>query len=655
VNRNRKSVTNFRRGGLTLRYSLFFLSAILLIFSIAFFYTLEFTMNILDNDAMQRASNITDLTISRLTNLIRPIEQVPHALASALGSENPDYQNIMEITKDFVEEDPVVFGSALAFEPYMHDAKHYRYCPYFYENRNRIIKKDLASTEYDYFSRDWYRIPRMLGKPVWSEPYYDKGGGDTLMCTYSVPFYMEIKGKRTFAGVITMDISLQTFKHIIDAAKVYQTGFSFLVSHDGKFITYPHEEYINTDILDLIKKSGDPQALNTLEKMLKGERLFSEISNFEQKQEPSRIYFAPVPQTGWIFALTFPTQELYSGLYAFFKKLALIFSLSLLTMIILSVLITRKFTRPISRLVDAARRIGQGDFNTSIPVYRSKDEIAQLSNAFSGMKEDLIHYINDLRETTIEKEKIESELKVARAIQMGMIPRKFPAFPHRKEFDIYGFIEPAKEVGGDLYDFFFIDEERLCFAIGDVSGKGTPAALFMAITTTIMRAEIQIAGLNVSKVIELMNNYLCKNNESNLFVTLFLGILNTSTGEVEYVNAGHNYPFIIKNSSTVTELDNTHCIPLGITLNSCMNQNTFKLDSGDTIFLYTDGISEAFNIENKQYSIERIAEMLRNNANLAPYEIVNRIVDDVTEFSHDTEQSDDISVLAIQYFGKRLS
>jgi len=254
MNKDKKSTTEFRRGGLTLRYSLFLLSAILFIFSIAFFYTLEFTMNILDNDAMQRASNITDLTISRITNVIRPVEQVPNALALALESERPDYKNIMEIAKDFVREDSLAFGTALAFEPYMHDAKHYRYCPYFFESRDRIIQKDLASPEYDYFSRDWYRIPKMLGTPVWSEPYYDKGGGDTLMCTYSVPFFREIKGKRTFAGVITMDISLKTFKHIINSANVYQTGFSFLVSHGGKFITYPHGEYINTDIHNLASR-----------------------------------------------------------------------------------------------------------------------------------------------------------------------------------------------------------------------------------------------------------------------------------------------------------------------------------------------------------------------------------------------------------------
>ncbi len=650
-----KITTAFKKGGLTLRYSLFFISAILFIFTTAFFYTLEFTVQILDNDAMQRASNITDLTISRITNAIRPIEQFPLALATTLGSGKPDYNNLLEIAKAFVGKDSAVFGCALAFEPYMCDAKQYRHCRYIYETHNGIVLKDLASPEYDYFSKDWYRIPKMLGKPVWSEPYYDKGGGDTLMCTYSMPFFRKIKGERTFAGVITMDVSLGNFNRIVKSARLFQTGFGFLVSHGGKFITYPRKEYIYKDIHSFFDKNEDPLAFKTIEKMLNGERLFVKINDFGGKKVSGRVYFAPEPLTRWIFALTFPTKELYSGLYIFLKKLALIFSLSLLAMIIISVVITRNFTLPIKRLVDATRLIGQGDFNTNIPVSHARDEIAQLSDAFSRMKEELILYINNLRKTTIAKEKIESELKIAHDIQMGMIPGKFPAFPGRKEFDIYGFIEPAREVGGDFYDFYFTDDEHLCFAIGDVSGKGTPAALFMAITTTIMRAATQIAGLNVSRAVQLMNNYLCRNNESNLFVTMFIGVLDTSTGEVEYVNAGHNYPFIIKNTGAVIELDNTHCIPLGIDMDSDMNRYAVQLDAGDTLFLYTDGISEAFNIENQQYSIKRIGEMLCKNENHAPCEIIRSIVDDVHEFSRGTEQSDDISVLAIQVLRKQIS
>jgi len=649
VSKNRKPVTNFRRGGLTLRYSLFFLSAILFIFSIAFFYTLEFTMNILENDAMQRASNITDLTISRITNVIRPIEQVPDVLASALRAENPDYENIMGIAKDFVSEDHVAFGTALAFEPFMHDLTHYRYCQYFYESQNNILQKDLSSPEYDYFSREWYRIPKMLGKPVWSEPYYDKGGGDTLMCTYSAPFYREIKGKRTFAGVITMDISLHSFKQILKSAKVYQTGFSFLVSQGGKFITYPQEEFINTDIHDIYKTSSYPQALKTIDKMLIGERMFAEIGNFEQKQVPSRIYFAPVPQTGWIFALTFPTKELYSGLNAFFKKLALIFSLSLLVMIILSVLITRKFTKPISKLVDATRRIGQGDFTTPLPVYSSRDEIAQLSNAFSVMKEDLIHYINDLRTTTIEKEKIESELSIAHIIQMGMLPKNFP---ERDDVELYASLDPAKAVGGDLYDFYFLDEDHLFIGIGDVSGKGVPASLFMATTRTYFRSKVSI-GTPIQQTVEEINKEICKENPNQMFVTLIVGIIDLRSGSMTYCNAGHNPPLLIHPSGETSCLEAIHGIPLGIFDNVEYSSGTVRFSAGDLLFLYTDGVTEAIRKDDAFYGEERMVEFIRNNHNLSPAGLIKLLKQDVQEWMKGVEQADDITLLVVKNKGRK--
>ena len=647
MNKSSTYTIGFRTGGLTLRYSLFFLSAILVIFSIAFLYTLEFTINILDNYAMQRASNITDLTISRITNVIRPIEQVPQSLATAMESGHQDYDNVMEIAKDFVREDPVAFGTALAFEPFMHDLKHYRYCQYFYENRNSILQKDLSLPDYDYFSREWYRIPKMLGKPVWSEPYYDKGGGDTLMCTYSVPFYREIKGKRTFAGVITMDISLHKFKQILKAAKVYQTGFSFLVSQGGKFITYPQEEYINSDVRTIYKKHGDPQALKTIDKMLKGERMLAEIGNFEQKHVPSRIYFSPVPQTGWIFALTFPTQELYSGLYAFFKKLALIFSLSMVAMIILSVLITRKFTKPIGKLVNAVRSIGQGDFDTNIPVYRSNDEIAQLSNAFSVMKEELIHYINNLRKTTIEKEKIDSELSIAHDIQMGMLPKNFP---EREDVELYASLDPARAVGGDLYDFYFLDEDHLFIAIGDVSGKGVPASLFMATTRTFFRSRISI-GIPIQQTVEEINREICKENPNQMFVTLIVGIIDLRSGSITYCNAGHNPPLLIHTSGDTSCLQDIHGIPLGIFDNVEYSSSTVRFSEGDLLFLYTDGVTEAIRKDDAFYGEERMVEFIRNNHSLSPACLIKLLKQDLQEWMAGVEQADDITLLVVKNKG----
>ena len=387
--------------------------------------------------------------------------------------------------------------------------------------------------------------------------------------------------------------------------------------------------------------------------MIAGHEDFVPISSALFKGK-SWVYYTHLKNNNWSLGFVFPENELYADLYKLNQTLILMAAIGLALLLILIIVISNRVTRPLHALAMIAEGFGTGNFDIDIPPSQSSDEVGSLNKSFVRMQTALKKYIENLKLTTSAKEKIESELKIAREIQMGMIPGKFPAFPTRKEFDIHGFIEPAKEVGGDLYDFFFIDDERLCFAIGDVSGKGTPAALFMAVTTTIMRAEGQIAGLNTSSIIERMNTYLCNNNEGNLFVTLFPGILNVSTGEVEYVNAGHNYPFIIKSSGVVSELDTSHCIPLGINLNLSHTTNTYKLEKGDTIFLYTDGVSEAFNIHDQQYSIKKISELLLNLANHAPIELIHHIVDDVKAFLQDTEQSDDISVLAIQYYGKLL-
>jgi phosphoserine phosphatase RsbU/P len=645
LNLKSKSTTTFRRGGLALRYSLFFVSALLFIFAVTFFYTLGFTRQILNNDAKQLATKITDLTISRITNIILPIEQFPHALATALGSETPDYNRIMELAKNFVREDTMVFGCALAFEPYFYDSKHYRYCQYIFENKGRIIQKDLNSPEYNYFSREWYRIPKIQGLPVWSEPYYDKGGGDNLMCTYSVPFYREIKGKRIFAGVLTMDVSLQTFKQIINSAKVSPTGSSFLISRNGKFLVTPLEGYINSSVLDHIKKRDDRRTLETIEKMMKGERFFVKLSDSRQVKVPAWIYCAPVPQTGWIFALTFPTKELYSGLYSFLKKLTLIFSLSLFVMILLSVLITREFTRPIRRLVDATHRIGQGDFTTEIPVYRSKDEITQLSNEFSGMKEDLIHYIKNLQETTRAKEKIESELSIASIIQKDMLPKNFP---EREDLELYAILDPARAVGGDLYDFFFLDEDHIFIAIGDVSGKGVPAALFMATTRTFFRSKVTI-GTPLQQVVTEINRELCKENPNQMFVTCITGIIDLLSGSMTYCNAGHNPPLLIHSSKNTGWLNDIHGIPLGIIESTNYSQGTIRFGPDDILFLYTDGVTEAVRKDDSFYGEERMLEFIRNNQNLSPANLITDLRQDVAEWMKDVEQADDITLLVVKY------
>ena len=256
-----------------------------------------------------------------------------------------------------------------------------------------------------------------------------------------------------------------------------------------------------------------------------------------------------------------------------------------------------------------------------------------------------------LTEAFLEKQRIEESLKLAADIQMGMLPSTFPAFPERNDFDLFAGIVPAKEVGGDFYDFFLIDKKHLCFVIGDVSGKGIPAALFMALTKTQIKASSS-RRRTPGDVLFRANNDLCHENESSMFCTLFYGIMDTETGEVTYANAGHNPPYLITNSGEPVQIESTGGIALGVMEEMEFESATFTASKGDSMFLYTDGVNEAMNEADEEYSYERLEDYLKENSTGSITDMVNRNLESVKEFAGTAPQSDDITVLALRYLGE---
>lgn len=252
------------------------------------------------------------------------------------------------------------------------------------------------------------------------------------------------------------------------------------------------------------------------------------------------------------------------------------------------------------------------------------------------------------RNTEAVKEMIESELKVAREIQMSIVPKIFPPFPDRPEFDIYALLEPAKEVGGDLYDFFFIDDEHLCFVIGDVSGKGVPASLFMAVTKTLIKAKTG-KGMTSGEILTSVNNELCRDNDSGMFVTVFLGILNIRTGEVMYSNGGHNPPYLFRGTGVVETLKKTGGMALGVMENIPYERNKIALKAGDGLLLYTDGVTEAMDTGGNLFAEQRLEEVLLRNSSALPEEMSRCVLAEIERFATGAEQSDDITIMALKY------
>lgn len=297
--------------------------------------------------------------------------------------------------------------------------------------------------------------------------------------------------------------------------------------------------------------------------------------------------------------------------------------------------------------VKVAEAIASGNLDVPVELVSDKDT---LGKALHKMAQDLKSYIATIEETTAAKERIESELRIARDIQMGTLPKIFPPFPDRSEFEIYATLEPAREVGGDLYDFFFIDDNHLCFAVGDVSGKGVPAALFMAISKTLVKMRAT-EGLTSDEVLSEVNQDLSVDNPSLMFVTLFLGILNIHTGELEYSNAGHEPPYVIRANGDIEPLELTDGVMLGVEEDFVYQSGRIVLKQGETIFLYTDGVTEAMNPEEELFSDERLKQTLARLRESDIKEIVHGVQSEIETFSTGTTQSDDITMLTLRFYG----
>jgi len=300
----------------------------------------------------------------------------------------------------------------------------------------------------------------------------------------------------------------------------------------------------------------------------------------------------------------------------------------------------------------ATQEIARGNLDVDLPLPRSGDEAGVLLSAFRSMKESLRDYIQRLTETTASKERIESELMIAHGIQMSILPKIFPPFPDREEFDINAMINPAREVGGDFYDFFLIDHDHLCFAIGDVSGKGVPASLFMAVTKTLIKATSS-KGIAPGEILTRVNRELSQGNDTCMFATIFCGVLNTSTGEISYANGGHNPPLILREGSEAAWLEGSGGIVVGAVEDAIYKTGQALLRPGDSIFLYTDGVTEAMNEKEEFFSDNRLRTMITLNQSHPSKELISRVAEEIARFSQNIPQADDIAMMMIRFCGKR--
>jgi sigma-B regulation protein RsbU (phosphoserine phosphatase) len=385
--------------------------------------------------------------------------------------------------------------------------------------------------------------------------------------------------------------------------------------------------------------------------MISGNNNFTS-ADFKSKYHPGKLWinYRGLPSSHWSVAVIYPEKEMFASLYRinYILLFLIIAGLSLLSFFTIKII--NNLTEPLKHFAVSARLIAEGDFNVRLPEIKTQDEMKELYNSFSYMQKELSEYIVNLKVTTTAKEKIESELRIAKEIQMAMIPHIFPPFPDLPQVDVFAVLKSAKEVGGDLYDFFVIDGNKFCIAIGDVSGKGVPASLYMAVTRTLVRS-ISDKETAPSVIVSSLNKSLSSNNESSMFVTFFLGVLDLETGELKYCNAGHNPPVIIRQKGEVVMFEKTSFIPVGLFEDFEYGESNLQFAPGDKIFLYTDGVSEAEDAENRLFGDERLMSIIWKNSDSSPRELIKKMEEGVALHVNGHTQSDDITMMTIVYNG----
>jgi len=356
------------------------------------------------------------------------------------------------------------------------------------------------------------------------------------------------------------------------------------------------------------------------------------------------LFYSPVAGTDWILATPCAADNLdFLAMIIGFAALFVITVVVVITFMVCYLTIKRA-TKPLKLLANTADRVAQGQFDTSLPTIKHRDEICQLRDSFENMQHSLTNYVEELKATTTAKASIENELRIAHNIQMSMLPKTYPAFPDRTDIDIYGLVKPAKAVGGDLYDFF-IRDEKLFFCIGDVSGKGVPASLVMAVTRSLFR-NIAAHTAEPQQMAKGINESLSDSNDTDMFVTLFVGVLDLTTGLLDYSNAGHDMPMLLTESE-VTFLECDPNLPAGVMGGWDFTRQQIQMKAGSTLFLYTDGLNEAENATHQQFGMDRMIQTAEP-ATRQPEGLVAAMTAAVQQFVGDAEQSDDLTMFAIQ-------
>ena len=640
---------------------------LLIIMGIASFLVFILTGSFIVEDESWRQSAMLEASAENINRVLSDVYTgtVNHVPEIEDNLDRPDH--LMKLAKRVVEQNPRIRSCGISFVENYYPQRGRGYMPYAVRRDSTTIETvNLGAEQQKYLEQDWFQQGLTTENGFWSEPFFE--GNDTVYPLVAYIHPIRDKQGRTVA-VLGTDLSLEWLQKKVDDKDQYIFAnqwigmkkerrerretwkpFSFIISSKGTFIVHPDKNRIVRDnINSMVEASNDTAMAYVRQQMLAGKE------NEEQIPEETTIdgkdyyvFFRPIKHADWSMALVLPSILLDMVAYIIAGLLAFLLLMAILVVWLVSRTYIKRATKPLKQLASSAEEVAEGHFDTLLPKIKHNDEVRLLRDSFEDMQHSLKTYIEELKVTTASKAAIENELKVAHDIQMSMLPKIFPPYPERHDIDIFGLLNPAKDVGGDLFDFC-IRDNQLFFCIGDVSGKGVPASLVMAVTHSLFR-NISAHTSKPHFIMSALNKALADGNDNNMFVTIFIGVLDLGNGHLCYCNAGHDEPLLIGEHVDLLPCDPN--LPVGI-----MPEWEFSLQEMDiapktTIFLYTDGLTEAEDGSHAQFDLQRVvdkASSLVAEGKNQPTVIVNEMTEAVGAFVGDATQSDDLTMLAINY------
>ena len=636
-----KKLIRYIQKSLSTRLSLLIMvfSAAILVASLGFMFRVS--SKAIRQEAISRATQSLESTALRVQGILDRVKVAADNTDWLITRHLDGPDSMFIYSRRILENNPDLNGCSIAFEPDFFKEKGRWFSAYSLNDHGTIKATQEGNPYYEYFYMDWYQLCKLLDRPIWTEPFVDYNPEGIYSTEMITSYCKPIKDRDgNYIGTISVDLSLNWLSQTISAVKPYPNSYSIMLGRGGTFFVHPDTNKLFYQTIFTETLDHEDTALAALgHAMQRGEEGMRQL---KIDGVDCYVFYKPLGETGWSTAIVCPESDIFGSFNRMKMAITLAVMAGLLLLLVVSIRIITRELKPLRQLANQAETIASGNFDKTLPKSNRIDEIGQLSHSFGDMQHSLISYIDELKTTTAQKASIENELKVASDIQMSMVPRLFPAFPNRKDIDLYASMTPAKEVGGDLYDFF-VQNECLHFCIGDVSGKGIPASLFMAVTRNLFRIVAQ-QGHTPAEIATQLNNILAHDNDQNMFVTMFIGCADLRTGRLDYCNCGHNAPML---DGQFMDIKNTN-FPLGV-----LEGVTFVGESIDDIrnrqmLLYTDGLNEAENLQKELFGEKRVLEIMEGKQDRDSKSIILMLQEAVEHHRNGAVPNDDLTLLCLK-------